>query len=158
LLAVKDSHSAAARVSGVDRAYIVRAATVLAQAHAPDLVAGVVGGALASTPPMSKAHPPTATPQRLPSAAATLGVRWRAMSTSEAALQPGEVHRLAATAASPQATPSQRRGAAAVLELLAAEHDELVTGSGDQPGHHRPLAGPMPIPPAVTHLHQILPA
>ncbi len=92
LLAVKDSHSAAARVSGVDRAYIVRTATV----------------------------------------------------------QPGEVHRLAATAASPQATPSQRRGAAAVLELLAAEHDELVTGSGDQPGHHRPLPIPRRTAPEAS--------
>lgn len=73
------------------------------------------------------------------------------MSTSAlaAALEPGELHRLAVTATSSSATPAQRVGAAALLELLAA-------------GTASPSAPPAPetptIPRVVTDLAQVLPA
>ncbi len=76
------------------------------------------------------------------------------MSTSalRAALQPDELHRLARTAVSPGASPDQRAGAVALLELLAAE------SGGGTPTTAPPPSGTMPVPPVVEHLHQVLPA
>jgi hypothetical protein len=72
------------------------------------------------------------------------------MSTSalRAALEPGELHRLARTAASPSATPAQRAGAAALLEVLA--------GANVAPSGSPPAPATMPIPQVVTDLHQVL--
>jgi hypothetical protein len=64
-----------------------------------------------------------------------------------AALEPGELHRLALTASSPSATPAQRVGAAALLEVLAS------AGAAVTPA-------PPPettIPAVVTDLRQLLP-
>jgi hypothetical protein len=72
------------------------------------------------------------------------------MSTSDlaAALEPGELHRLALTATSLSATPAQRVGAAALLELLAAGAVSPSTA---------PPPGTPAIPPVVTDLRQFLP-
>lgn len=73
------------------------------------------------------------------------------MSTSalRAVLQPGELHRLAVTATSAAASPTQRAGAAALLEVLATE---AVPSS--------PPATPVSAPAgsAITSLSQLLDA
>jgi hypothetical protein len=74
------------------------------------------------------------------------------MSTSAlaAALEPGELHRLALTAASLSDTPAQRAGAAALFEVLA--------GAGATSPSAPPAPETMPIPQVVTDLRQVLPA
>lgn len=71
-------------------------------------------------------------------------------STLAAALEPGELHRLALTATSPSATPAQRAGAAALLEVLAA--------AGAASPSAAPLPGTTAIPPVVTDVRQVLAA